>query len=487
MDPIQPVYGTGTLLAIAAAAVAVLLFLIIKVRLHAFVSLVLVSLLTAVVAGIPVADVPTVLLSGFGSTLGSVALLVGFGVMLGRLLEITGGAQVLADTLISRFGEKRAPLALGVAALIFGFPIFFDAGLVVFLPIIFTVARRFGGSLLYYALPAAGAFAAMHALVPPHPGPVAAGDVLGGDIGVVLLVGLPVAVISWYVGVYLVSRFLGARVDVAVPDLLFGPVNGGGQDDSGSATGGSGQAATSSTDGNVLTDVYTRRTTPSFGTVIGLLLIPLVLISLNTVVSTLATVGTVDGDSTWASALMLLGNTPVALLVALLAAIAVLGRDGRSLADTSRILDEALAPICSIILITGAGGMFGGVLRTSGIGASLTSSLSDVGLPILLQAFVIATILRVAQGSATVALTTTAGLIAAQVAASGYSDVQVALLVVAIAAGATVLSHVNDSGFWLVSRFFGMDEKTTLKTWTVMETTLGASAFALSGLLWLVL
>jgi GntP family gluconate:H+ symporter len=487
VDPIQPVYGTGTLLAIAAAAVAVLLLLIIKLRLHAFVSLVLVSLLTAVAAGIPLADVPTVLLSGFGSTLGSVALLVGFGVMLGRLLEITGGAQVLADTLISRFGEKRAPLALGVAALIFGFPIFFDAGLVVFLPIIFTVARRFGGSLLYYALPAAGAFAAMHALVPPHPGPVAAGDVLGGDIGVVLLVGLPVAVVSWYVGVYLVSRFLGARVDVAVPDLLFGPMNGGGQDggqdDSGTATGANSPATAG---GAVPTAVYTRRTTPSFGTVIGLLLIPLVLISLNTVVSTLATVGTVDGDATWTSALMLLGNTPVALLVALLAAIAVLGRDGRSLADTSRILDEALAPICSIILITGAGGMFGGVLRTSGIGASLTSSLSDVGLPILLQAFVIATILRVAQGSATVALTTTAGLIAAQVAASGYSDVQVALLVVAIAAGATVLSHVNDSGFWLVSRFFGMDEKTTLKTWTVMETTLGASAFALSGLLWLV-
>ena len=145
------------------------------------------------------------------------ALLVGFGVMLGRLLEVTGGAQVLADTLINRFGEKRAPFALGVAALIFGFPIFFDAGLVVFLPIILTVARRFGGSVLFYALPAAGAFAAMHAIVPPHPGPVAAGTVLDGDIGVVLLVGLPVAVISWYVGVYLVSRVLGARFDVPSP------------------------------------------------------------------------------------------------------------------------------------------------------------------------------------------------------------------------------------------------------------------------------
>ena len=216
----------------------------------------LVSLLTAIAAGIPLAMVPTALLSGFGSTLGSVALLVGFGVMLGRLLEVTGGAQVLADSLINRFGEKRAPFALGVAALIFGFPIFFDAGLVVFLPIILTVARRFGGSVLLYALPAAGAFAAMHALVPPHPGPVAAGTALGGDIGVILLVGLPVAVISWYLGVYLVSKVLGRRFDVPVSDMIFGELDGG--------------------------EDRPAIAPPAFGTVLGLLLIPLVLISFNT-------------------------------------------------------------------------------------------------------------------------------------------------------------------------------------------------------------
>ncbi len=247
MDPITPVHGTATLLLIAAGAVALLLFLIIRVRLHAFIALVLVSVITAVAAGIAVVDVPTALLSGFGSTLGSVALLVGFGVMLGRLFEMTGGAQVLADTLISRFGEKRAPFALGVAALLFGFPIFFDAGLVVFLPIIITVARRFGGSVLLYALPAAGAFAAMHALVPPHPGPVAAADFLGGDIGTILLIDLPVAVLSWYVGVYLLSRLLGRRIFVDVPDLLFGPTTGSGGPSApatGGAGGGSGVRAT---------------------------------------------------------------------------------------------------------------------------------------------------------------------------------------------------------------------------------------------------
>ena len=468
MDPIDPVHSTAVLLLIAAAAVAVLLILIMVVRLHAFIALVLVSLVTAVAAGIPMTDVPTALMSGFGSTLASVALLVAFGVMLGRLLEVTGGAQVLADTLVGRFGEKRAPFALGVAALIFGFPIFFDAGLVVFLPIILTVARRFGGSVLYYALPAAGAFAAMHALVPPHPGPVAAGTVLGGDIGIILLVNLPIALASWYVGVYLVSRFLGARINVPLPDLLFGEVN-----DGTGGRGGSGTAGSTTT---------TTVAPPSFATVLGLLAIPLVLIGFNTVLTTLVTGGTIGEGNGLVELLILIGTTPVALLITVLAAIAVLGTRDRTLSETTAMLDAALGPICSIILITGAGGMFGGVLRASGIGGALTSSLSDLGLPLLLQAFLIATALRVAQGSATVALTTAAGLVASQ--AGGLSDVRIALVVVAIAAGATVLSHVNDSGFWLVSRFFGMDEKTTLKTWTVMETTLGVTAFALAALLW---
>ena len=476
MDPIEPAYGTATLLIIAALAVALLLFLIITVKLHAFVSLVLVSLVTAIAAGIPLAQVPDALLFGFADTLGSVALLVGFGVMLGRMLEVTGGAQVLADHLVSRFGEKRAPLALGVAALIFGFPIFFDAGLVVFLPIILTVARRFGGSVLFYALPAAGAFAAMHALVPPHPGPVAAGNLLGGDIGVILLVGVPVAVLSWYVGVYLVAKVIGARVDVPVTNLIFGEVNDGRPTDSGVAGEPGG------------TDSTTTRTQapPTFGTVLGLLLLPLVLISFNTVLTTLVDSGALGEGIAVVEFLQLLGITPVALLLTLLVTIAVLGRRTGSLADTSMILDRSLAPICAIILITGAGGMFGGVLELSGIGASLTSSLSGIGLPLIFQAFLIATLLRVAQGSATVALTATAGLIASQVEQAGLGDFQIALLVMAIAAGATVLSHVNDSGFWLVSRFFGMDEKTTLKTWTVMETTLGVSAFVVASALWVV-
>jgi len=464
MEPIDPVYGTATLLLIAAAAVALLLVLIMVVKLHAFVALVLVSVVTAIAAGFDLAEIPDVLLYGFADTLGSVALLVAFGVMLGRLLEVTGGAQVLADTLINRFGEKRAPFALGVAALLFGFPIFFDAGLVVFLPIILTVARRFGGSLLLYALPAAGAFAAMHAIVPPHPGPVAAAEQLNADIGLTLLIGLPIAVLAWYVGVYLVSKYLAARVYVSVSDLVFGQIDDGEGDE----------------------DDFGKRP-PRFVTVLVLLLIPLVLISFDTVLDTLVIAGTLEEGTGWVDFMGLLGQTPIALLITVLVAIFVLGRPHAPMARVTSILDGALGPVCAIILITGAGGMFGGVLELSGIGAALSSSLSDLGFSLILQAFVIATLLRVAQGSATVALTTTGGLIAGPAAAANLGDLQLTLLVVAIAAGATVLSHVNDSGFWLVSRFFGMDEKTTLKTWTVMETTLGVSAFAIAAVLWAVL
>jgi len=470
VEAIDPQYSTTVLLLIAAGAVALLLFLIIGLKLHAFVSLVLVSVVTAIVVGFPLEQVPDALMFGFADTIGSVALLVAFGVMLGRLLEVTGGAQVLADTLIGRFGEKRAPFALGVAALIFGFPIFFDAGLVVFLPIILTVARRFGGSLLFYALPAAGAFAAMHAIVPPHPGPVAAATFLGGSVGLTLLIGLPIAVLAWYVGVMLVSKFLGRRIDVSLPDVIFGEA----------------VDATGDPELNREDDTRLGRKAPAFPTVVGLLLIPLVLISFNTILATLVESGTLEEGQTWVEFLMLLGITPVALLITVLVAIIVLGRPNASMATVTKIIDDALGPVCAIILITGAGGMFGGVLELSGIGAALSSSLSGLGMSLILQAFVIATLLRVAQGSATVALTTASGLIAPAVKAADLGDFKLALLVVAIAAGATVLSHVNDSGFWLVSRFFGMDEKTTLKTWTVMETTLGLSAFVIAAVLWMV-
>jgi gluconate:H+ symporter, GntP family len=562
VNDIEPALSAGPLLAIAGLSVLFLLFLIMKVKLHAFVSLILVSLLVALSARVPLGDVVDTMTGGFGTTLASVALLVGLGAMIGRLLEFSGGAQVLADRLIGRFGEDRAPLALGVAALLFGFPIFFDAGLVVFLPIVFTVARRLGGSVLLYGLPVAGAFAVMHAFVPPHPGPVAAAELIGADIGLTLVLGLLIGIPTWVVGGYLFGTWAGKRFDIPVPDILSGgstpgggagtgsgptgtagggtPAGDGyagdgyaGDGQAGGGRGGAGGRARSTVGGGAgragSQAVGAGGTTrapgggtpvppapapvvagtapplaapsgggerdatvagpPSFWTVVGLLLLPLVLIFLNTGLSTLATAGVVEEDATYVQAAQLVGSTPIALLVTVLVAMWALGRHrGTEAAEVESVVNSALGPVAAVILITGAGGMFGGVLRASGIGAALADVLEDIGLPVIVAAFVIAVLLRVAQGSATVALTTAAGLMAPVIEATqGLSEAYLALTVIAIASGATVLSHVNDSGFWLVSRFFGMDEKTTLKTWTVMVTLLGTIGFVIALLLSLVL
>lgn len=442
----------GPLLLIAAAAIAVLLVLIIKLRVHAFLALIIVSALTAFATGIPTDQVVPVMLDGFGKTLASVALLVGLGAMLGRLLETSGGAQVLADRLIRAFGEKRAPLALGVASLLFGFPIFFDAGLVVMLPVVFSVARRLGGSVLTYALPAVGAFSVMHVFLPPHPGPVTAATFFEANVGYIILVGLICAIPAWYVSSYLFGKVAGRRISLPVPTIL-------------------GEAE----------DV---RNPPKVGTVVAMLLLPMVLIFLNTGLGTLAKSGAVSQETasqTWFQLLRSLGETPIALTITLIVAALCIGR-ARGLSGTAieKTFDSALGPVCSVILITGAGGMFGGVLRTSGIGTALEDVLADLGIPVILAGFLIAAVMRVAQGSATVALTTAAGLISPAVLAGDYNGVQLAAMVVAVAAGSVVLSHVNDSGFWLVGRFLEMDVRTTFKTWTVLETIIGVVGFALA-------
>ncbi|MGV6987897.1 GntP family permease [Testudinibacter sp. P80/BLE/0925] len=435
------------------AAILLLLILIIKFKVHAFVALIIVSLLTALATGIPVDKILPTMLGGFGGTLASVALLVGLGAMIGRLLEITGGAKVLADTLINKFGEKNAPMALGVASLLFGFPIFFDAGLVVMLPIIFSVAKQFGGSLFRYAFPAAGAFAVMHAFLPPHPGPVASGDLLGANMGLLVLVGLVCAIPTWYIAAYLYGTFLGKKMHLDLPKAFL--------------------------NANAINETAPLNP-PSFKKVLLILLLPLFLIMLDTVLNTLTVTKVVDGAELWVQTLRFLGKTPIALLITLIVSILLL-KGQRSYEQIEKICDNALGPICAIVLVTGAGGMFGGVLRASGIGDVLAEMLSDTGMPVIVAAFIIALALRVAQGSATVALTTASALIAPTVAATtGLSAFDLCFIVIAIASGATAFSHVNDSGFWLVSRFLEMDTKTTLKTWTVMETLIGFVGFGIA-------
>ncbi|HLT84206.1 MAG TPA: GntP family permease [Phototrophicaceae bacterium] len=432
--------GAGPLLLIAAAAIALILVLVIVFKLHAFLTLILVSLLTAFVTGIPAGEIVPSLVTNFGGTLGNVALLIALGAMLGKLIEHSGGARVLSEKMVSVFGERRAPLGLGIASLAFGFPIFFDAGLIVMLPIIFAVARRLGNNVLLYGIPAATAFSVMHVFVPPHPGPVAASELYGADVGLVLLVAIVLAFPVWYLAGYLWGTFVGRRFVLPVPALF----------------------------GSVDDDVQVNP--PSVGTVVGILLLPLVLIFFNTGLDFLGTAGVVDDSETWVQVLSSVGTAPVALLISVLVALVVLGqRRGENGTALEKIVDSSLGPVASVILITGAGGMFGGILRLSGIGDALADVLGDTGVPVILAVWLIAVVLRVAQGSATVALVTAAGLMAPAVAAGGFSEMQIVAITLATAAGSVFASHVNDSGFWLVGRLMGMDVKTTLKTWTVQQ------------------
>ncbi|OHV08409.1 GntP family permease [Kushneria phosphatilytica] len=433
--------SAGPLLGIAAAAIAVLLVMVIKFRVHAFLTLILVSLLTAFATGIPADQIVPTMVDKFGGTLGSVALLVGLGAMLGKLVEYSGGAGVLADRMISIFGEKRAPFALGVASLFMGFPIFFDAGLIVMLPVIFAVAKRLGGPVLLYAIPAAAAFSVMHVFVPPHPGPVTASELYNANLGLLLLVGVIIAFPMWLISGYFWGRVTAKQHPFKLSDALFGEV-----------------------DDNEVTNP------PTVGTVLAMLLLPMVLIFMNTGLDFLRSLGMVDSSQGWYHVLSALGKTPIALLISTLVAMWVLGtRRGESGNALQKLLDSALGPICSVVLITGAGGMFGGVLQASGIGDALSDSLNNIGLPVIVAAYLVAVIIRLAQGSATVALVTAAGLMAPAVSGGDFSSLQVVAITLATAAGSVFAGHVNDSGFWLVGRLLGMDVKTTLQTWTVQQ------------------
>jgi len=452
MDDWTQTLGVAPLLLITAGAIALILILIIIFKLHAFLTLIVVSLLTAVAAQVPVSAITDTLLGGFGGTLAGVALLVALGAMLGALIEFSGGAKALADRLVEIFGEKKAPYALGIASLIMGFPMFFDAGLVMMLPIIFAVARRVSGgkNMLLFGLPAAAAFSVMHVFLPPHPGPVTATELYGANLGLVLLVGLVIAYPVWYVSGYMWGKLVGSRLVLPVP-ALFGEI-----------------------------DPDQPVNPPKPRTVILLLLLPMVLIFLNTGLSALASMGVVSKDQILVQVGILLGNSYVALLITVLVALVVLGtRRGEKGSALEKLVDSSLGPVSSVILITGAGGMFGGVLRASGIGDALSQVLGDLGLPIIFAAYIIAVVMRLAQGSATVALVTAAGLASPAVLAGDFNPLQIAAITLATAAGSVFAGHVNDSGFWLVGRLMGMDVKTTLKTWTVQQALESVLAFVL--------
>ncbi|RSN46464.1 GntP family permease [Actinomadura sp. WAC 06369] len=457
------------LLLLLAGGIALLLLLVIKAKLHAFLALLVVSVGVGLAAGIRPTDLPAVLEAGMGETLGEIAIIVALGAMLGRVMQESGAAEVLSGRLLAAFSEKRAPLAVGLTALIFGVPVFFDVGFIILLPLIYAVAQRSGRSLISIALPAVGGLAIMHAVLPPHPGPVAAAGLLGAGLGWVTIMGLVCGLPAWFIGAYLFGIKVGDRLDTPVPAQLVAEA----REQSGRAGGTAGQGGA---------DGGGAARAPSFAVTLAVMLLPVLMIMMNTFADTVLPDGGVQ------SALRFIGSPVIALTVATLLSFWLLGlRGGFSMDRLEKAASASLGPVALVLLVTGAGGVFGAVLESTGAGEALADLLGETSLPVVVLAFLIATALRVALGSKTVAIVTTAPIVAPLIAEAGLSQPETALVVVAVAAGGTVLSHVNDSGFWLFNRYMDIDIRTTLKSWTLMETFMGGTAFAIAAALSLVL
>lgn len=440
--------STLALLLTVVGAVAVLFLLIMQLKLHAFVALLLTSIVTALVVGIPLTDIVEVVEEGMGGVLGFVAIIVGLGAMFGQILRVTGAAEKIADTLVEAFGEKRLPWSLGGTGLIVAIPVFFDVLLVLLMPLLYSLVRKASVPLLALALPLLAGISAGHSLVPPTPGPVAAAGVLGADLGWVIALGIAASIPAVILAGVVYGKLISKKIDVGVPeDTEDDDDDGGGP---------------------------TSETTPSFGMILLILAVPLVLILGSTVAEAF-----LPEDELPVEIIALIGDPIVALIIAVLLAFYVLGmRHGLGRSEIQSVASKALAPVGLIILVTGAGGVFGEVLEQSGVGDALEETLGDVGIPLIVLAFIAAALLRVALGSGTVATVTAAAVIAPMTEGADLSAPMLAALVVAIGGGATVLSHVNDSGFWLVNRYLGITEKQTLIAWTGMQTILGTTAFA---------
>lgn len=378
---------------------------------------------------------------GVGSVLGFIAVVVALGTMLGKLLAESGGAETIARTLIDLFGERRVHWAIMLVAFIVGVPVFFQVGLVLLIPLIFTVARRTGTSLVKIGIPLVAGLSIVHGIVPPHPAAMLAVGTFQADVGrtilYALIVGLPAAALAGPV----FGAWVSKRVELPANNPL------------------AEQLGTSAADNP-----------PGFAAAMATILLPVALMVLASVAAVL-----LPKDSPAAATLAFLGNPVVALLIALLVACVTFGlRRGFDASDLLKQMNDCLGPTAAILLVIGAGGGFNRVLVDSGVGAAIARQAVAAHVPPLVLAFLVAGAIRIATGSATVALTTSAGTVAPMAATLPVSP---ELLVLAAGSGSLILSHVNDSGFWMIKEYFGMTVPQTLRTWTAMETILGVSAF----------
>ena len=435
-----------TRLVIAAlVGLALLLVLIIKFKIHAMISILIGAITIGLVAGMPFSEIVLAVNDGIGNTLKGIALLVGLGSMFGAILEASGGAQTLAVTMVRKFGDEKAAWALGLTGLVIAMPVFFDAGLIILIPLAFSLSKKTKRSTLFYVIPLLAGLAVGHAFIPPTPGPVLVATMLNVDLGWVILVGIVCGTVAMIVAGPIWGSICGKKYMVPVPEHVAN------QED------------------------FDESKLPKFGTIVLIILIPLVLIILKSLA------GVVPAMAPVASIFTFLGEPFVALLIATVVAMFVLGtKHGYSLEELEKIMTKSLEPTGLILLVTACGGVLRYVLQYSGLGDLIGNAVASINMPIVVVAFVVAALVRICVGSSTVAMTMAAGIIAAMPGIADLSPLYLACTVAAVAGGATVCSHFNDSGFWLVKSLVGIDEKTTLKTWTIMETLVGVTGFVVA-------
>lgn len=442
--------SAGFIIFLVASAVGLLLLMVLKFKISAFISLLITSIYVGIVAGMPLQGVLKSIQEGMGSTLGFVATVVGLGAIFGQMLESSGGAESLAHYLIRKFGQDKAPWAMVITGFIVAIPVFLDVGFIILVPIIYALSRDTNRSLLYYAIPLLAGLAVTHSFMPPTPGPVAVADIINAQLGWVIffgfILGFPTAVIAGPIW----GKYISKKIDLRPPaDFLV-------------------THAESRPDSEL----------PSFRMIAFIIGTPLILILLNTLGGVLVD-REVLSKSIFTDIVEFIGHPFSALIIATLMAIWFLClRRGMSRDTILNLSTKALGPAGIIILITGAGGVLKQILVDSGIGKMMAESIAGSPLSPILLAWILAALVRVTQGSATVAMITAAGIIAPVLEVFALSDPARALVVISIASGATILSHVNDSGFWLVGKYLGMNEKQTLQSWTVMETIIAICGLA---------
>ncbi|WP_424493587.1 GntP family permease [Salinimicrobium sp. GXAS 041] len=444
-----------TLLFAVFAGIALLLFLILRLKIQAFLALLIVCIVVGILAGMPATEILDTMMEGMGGTLGFVATVVGLGALFGGILEQSGGAQRLASFMLKKTGEKNAPWAMMITGFAVAIPVFFDVAFIILVPVTYALSRKTGKSLLLYAIPLLAGLAITHAFIPPTPGPIAVADILGADLGWVIifgfLAGLPAAIIAGPVFAKYISR------KTHIEPLVFD------EDED-----------------------LPEKMSPSPGLIISIILIPIILIVLNTVIGS-----PMFADANISAEILyvveLIGHPFTALIIANIIAWYFLGiKRGMSKDYLQKVATKSFQAAGIIILLTGAGGAFKQILINTGAGEMIAEALNSSFFNPLLFGFVVAALVRVLQGSSTVAMITAAGITAPVLTGNSFSMAQISLIVIAIASGASIMSHVNDSGFWLVGQFLNLTEKQTFKTWTVMTTIIAVVGLSVSQILWLI-